>query len=133
VRTPVKRLIGLAALLPLLVFAASALRYNQFRCLLSGVVTADPCCPAAAGDDQPVAPASLAVADCCSHEAVVAARPPSELPSGAARPPVAPVVAVALPVVLDPAAASVSAAARPASPPPRPKSPLVLLKRSLLI
>ena len=122
------RWVGLAALLPMLVLAVSGLRWNQFRCLMSGVVSEDRCCGSAGEEDAPAMPVVSAV-ECCQHEVVVAARPPSELPAAQIVSAPAPAaVSIALAIAPAPAAAALAAAA-----PPRPKSPLVLLKRSLLI
>jgi hypothetical protein len=122
------RWVGLAALLPMLVLAISGPRWNQFRCLMSGLVTEDRCCGSPDEVDPPAMPTVSAV-DCCRHEVVVASRPPSE-PIGmkVISAPTADVAQVGIAFSPQPVGAPVDAAV-----PPRPKSPLVLLKRSLLI
>jgi hypothetical protein len=122
------RWLGLAALLPMLVLAISGPRWNQFRCLMSGLVTEDRCC-GSPGEVEPPATPVVSAVDCCRHEVVVASRPPSELAGVKviSAPPVD-ATPVAIAFSREPVRASVDAAV-----PPRPKSPLVLLKRSLLI
>ena len=78
-----RRLLALAALLPLMLISASGGRASWFRCQLTGAVSADPCCPAdaapAAGDTS-ARPATVAAVDCCLRETVSIARPPAEAP-----------------------------------------------------
>jgi hypothetical protein len=122
------RSVGLAALLPMLVLAVSGVRWNQFRCLMSGLVSEDRCC-GSPGEGEPPAMPVVSAVDCCQHEVVVVSRPPSELPVAKviSAPPLG--AALVAPVFApEPAGFVVAAAVSP-----RPKSPLVLLKRSLLI
>jgi hypothetical protein len=122
---------ALAALLPLLVFAASTARWSQMRCLITGLVT-DACCCGADGAEAPgPAQDTVAAGDCCDREVVELARPPSEAPVKAAHdaPPVDAVAAVA--AVAEPAPPPSAAVATRARAPSR--APLPLLKHALLI
>jgi hypothetical protein len=121
------RVIGWAALLPLLAMAFAGQGYDRFRCAFTGEVSAAGCC---AGGEAPAGPAANA-ASCCDHESArpvrVAAEPPS--PRLAASQLAAPVSAASAPPA-QPAAAAL--APRPGAQAP-PSPPLLLVKQSFLI
>ena len=123
------RVIGLAALLPLLVMAVSGLGYDRFRCAITGEVSEasdESCCPAADPPSMPVANG----ASCCDHESARPVRLPGELSTSPAL--ALDLVALAPAILAPPAPAPASPAPRAtAHAPPRP--PLVLLKHAFLI
>ncbi|HVR02228.1 MAG TPA: hypothetical protein VMT47_08855 [Polyangia bacterium] len=121
------RIVGWAALLPLLAMAFAGQGYDRFRCAFTGEVSEVGCC---AGQEAPAGPAANA-ASCCDHESArpvrVAAEPPSPRLAASLLP--APVSAVSAPPV-QPAAAAL--APRPGAQAPR-SPPLLLVKQSFLI
>jgi hypothetical protein len=129
-----RRLLALAVLLPLVLVCASGGRASWFRCQLTGVVSADPCCPDEAADGDAAAPQpTVAAVDCCLRETVSFAHPPAEAAVAPAHEAGA-VVTVAVgsldPAPLPPSLVNFVRAARPDI---VPLPPLRLVKRSLLI
>lgn len=123
-------------LLPLVLLSVSGGGASLFRCQLTGVVSADPCCPdqAASGDSGGGAlPATVSALDCCQRETIAFAHPPAEAPSAAGRD-ASFVVSVAL---VDGtsllATPSLVNFVRSAPPDVIPRPPLRLVKRSLVI
>jgi hypothetical protein len=123
-----KRLVSLAALLPLLAFAASGVTGAHCHCALTGAViygADDDCC---AGEDAPSSPV-VSAPRCCEREAANVVRPPVE--------PTAPVpllscveLPAAAPLLAPPpTSASVPTAASFSGPRP----PLLVLKQSFLL
>jgi hypothetical protein len=127
------RLAGVAALLPLLLVAVSVGRYSQFRCVFTGAVSVEPCCP---GEEtaSPVTeprPETLSAASCCTHETVEVAKVPSEGASPSHHEAGVPVGALAALLDAAPLSSGAGLPARRADAPARP--PILLVKRTLLI
>ena len=79
------RALGTAVLLPLLVlFAAVGGRTSLFRCQLTGMTSAEGCCPdqSLAAEPAPPSDARMTTAACCIRETAVS-HVPSEPPSPA--------------------------------------------------
>src|SRR5262249_49140451 len=107
--------------------AISASQVSRFRCQMTGLVLESRCCPDAASDGPRTT--TVSASECCDHEVLDFARPPSEPPARASIDLALP-VAAALPALSSPPLASL--ARRPDAEPP-PTGSLVLLKRALLI
>jgi hypothetical protein len=127
----IRRLLTLAALLPLVVLSSSGGGSSLFRCQLTGVVSAHSCCPEEASGDS--AQAVIAPADCCTRETNAFSRPVAEAPAARGEAVTVVIVAVAggpaLSALPPPAPARVFAA----EPRVIPRPPILLAKRSLLI
>ena len=130
-----RRLLALAALLPLVLLSVSGGGASLFRCQLTGAVSAGPCCPdeAAPAADAPAAHATVAAVDCCERETVAFAHPPAEAPGASAHD-----VALVFSGALAQVAPSLAAPSpvnfvRSAPPDVIPRPPLRIAKRSLLI
>ena len=127
-----RRALAFALLAPMLVLAVSAYGFIGLRCRMSGMVSLSTCCPES-DPGQPPMQTSLSEQGCCDRIVVENIKPPAgpvttvgdDVISACrldAPPPVAivmPPVQVATTFVVDP--------------PPIPRPPLHLLKRSLLI
>ncbi len=130
----IKRLLTPAVLLPLVLVSISAGGSSLFRCQLTGVVSAGPCCPDEGDGAAPPAQAELAPADCCTRETIAFARPLAEAPAARGEAVAIVVVAIAgdAPLIsLPPPLASAPLATPDPGAIPRP--PILLAKRSLLI
>ena len=121
------RVIGLAALLPLLVVAVSGLGYDRFRCAFTGEVTEAGCCPV---HDAPAAPV-VSAASCCDHESARVERAPAEPAAPRDVAFAAPALAARGPALALAPAPRADAPRAGAQAPPSP--PLLLLKQSFLI
>jgi hypothetical protein len=69
-----RRWIGLALLAPMLVLVVAASRSIGLRCRMTGMVSADTCCPQAAPSDAP-AQSSLAEPGCCERVVIAIDKP----------------------------------------------------------
>lgn len=120
------RLVSLAALVPLLALAVSGSGYDRFRCVFSGLVSEDGCCPA---EEAPATPV-VNGASCCDHESARPVKVAAEAaaPSLVAALTFAPLSHVALSALPERASPAPRAAAQ--APPP---TPLRVLKQSFLI
>jgi hypothetical protein len=129
-----RRLLALAALLPLVLMSVSGGRASWFRCQLTGAVSDHPCCPdeTSAEGDAGATPATVAGVDCCLRETVSFARPPAEAPLAPAHEDGA-IATVAGELDPVPAPPSLVNFVRAAQPDIVPLAPLRLVKRSLLI
>ena len=121
------RLLGLVALLPFVLAAISASQVSRFRCQMTGLVIEASCCPDADADGPRTS--TVSASECCDHEVLDFARPPSEATARASAD-LAPPASLTLPASFSPPVASVTR--RPSAEPP-PTGSLVLLKRALLI
>jgi hypothetical protein len=122
-----RRVLGLAAFVPFLLAAMSASQVSRFRCQMTGLVIEASCCPDADVDGPRTA--TVSASECCDHEVLDFARPPSEVTARASADLTLP-ASFALPAPASPPVASL-ARRLPAAPPPT--ASLVLLKRALLI
>jgi hypothetical protein len=127
-----RRALAFALLAPMLVLAVSAYGFIGLRCRMSGMVSFSTCCPES-DPGQPPVQSSLSEPGCCDRIVVENIKPPAgPLASGAddvisaCRMDTPSAVAVVTPPVQVPTAFVVD-------PPPIPRPPLHLLKRSLLI
>jgi hypothetical protein len=131
-----RRLLALAALMPLLLVSVSGVGTSLFRCQLTGAVAADPCCPDEASPppaDAHAAAATVAATDCCLRETITFVHPPAEAPAAPAHDGSAIVVVAVTELAPTPALASLVNFVRAAQPDLVPLPPLRLVKRSLLI
>jgi hypothetical protein len=128
-----RRALAFALLAPMLVLAVSAYGFVGLRCRMTGMVSLSTCCPES-DPGQPPAQTSISEPGCCDTIVIENAKPPADtatpvgddLLSAACRLAApSPVAVVALPVR--------SATKYVVDPPPIPRPPLHLLKRSLLI
>jgi hypothetical protein len=126
------RMLGLAALLPLLALPFASVGLSQFLCRMDGQLRPSCCCPADEIDtDTDTGPALIAATCCQRLEAADNVGTPSELaPVHEAATRALPVTAAY--VVLAPPPA-MRAPARALDRPPRAGPPLLLQKQSLLI
>ena len=130
-----RRILALAALLPLVLLSVSGGGPSLFRCQLTGAILVDPCCPddATPAGDAPAGPATVAAVDCCQRETIAFAHPPAEAPGPSAHEGSF-VVSVAVEGVAPLLAApSLVSFVRSAPPDTIPRPPLRIAKRSLLI
>jgi hypothetical protein len=128
-------------LLPLLLMSVAGGRYSLFRCQLTGIVNAVGCCPDeasaeaadAASDDQSSSDATMAPAACCTRETVTLRSAPSKVPTTAPHDLGIPPGTLAQ--VLPPSMAEAAARWLPRVADDRglPHTPILLVKRSLLI
>jgi hypothetical protein len=127
-----RRALAFALLAPMLVLAVSAYGFIGLRCRMSGMVSFSTCCPESDPDQQPVQ-TSLSEPGCCDRIVVENIKPPAgpvtttgdDVISACRLDAPAPVAIIAPPVQ--------AATAFVVDPPPIPRPPLHLLKRSLLI
>jgi hypothetical protein len=126
-----RRSVASILLAPMLVLAISAFGFIGQRCRMSGMVSLEECC-AGGSDDQPPAQTSVGEPGCCERVLVANVKPTAAPPAATDDGPRPDGVAFAP----TPTAACLPAAVRAvaATAPPRlSRSPLHLLKRSLLI
>jgi hypothetical protein len=121
------RLVGLAALLPLLAFAVAGVGYDRLRCAFTGEISEIGCC--AHDDDAPTQP-TAAAPSCCDREVARVVRLPAE-PAPSAPVALAPTTSSVAFSAPAPDSAAEFARRTDAAPPPR--RPLPLLKQSFLI
>jgi hypothetical protein len=127
-----RRALAFALLAPMLVLAVSAYGFIGLRCRMSGMVSFSTCCPES-DPGQPPVQTSLSEPGCCDRIVVENIKPPAgpvttvgdDVLSACRLDAPAPVAVVPRPVQ--------SASAFVVDPPPIPRPPLHLLKRSLLI
>jgi hypothetical protein len=127
-----RRALAFALLAPMLVLAVSAYGFVGLRCRMTGMVSLSACCPES-DQGQPPMQSSVGEPGCCDRIVVENVKPPAspatavgdDVLSACRFEVLSPVAVLPVPVR--------SSTAIVVDPPPIPRPPLHLLKRSLLI